>query len=67
MNQCDQCKAGNVYRFEWGNVCCRVRFLSSIHTSGWSAWLQRWRDQGDAVIASQVREELKAIWAARPK
>ena len=53
MTECQDCRARNIYRFNWGLVCCRVRFLRNLPSrpcedgmSCQDAWLDRWRKQG---------------------
>lgn len=60
--QCLDCQVRNVYRFDWGNVCCRVRFLlGQPNRDARIQWIDRWRKKGEGEIASKVVSELKRI------
>jgi hypothetical protein len=60
--QCHDCQAKNPYRYSWGRVCCRVRFLlGQPNREARQGWVDRWRKQGDADLVAQVIQRLKEI------
>jgi hypothetical protein len=62
MSDCDACKTKNIYRFDWNNVCCRVRFLlDQPNRDARIQWIERWRKQGDHAMATKVIERLRAM------
>jgi hypothetical protein len=62
MSDCDDCTAKNIYRFDWRNVCCRVRFLlAQPNREARIQWIERWRKQGDHGITGAAIKRLKEM------
>lgn len=59
---CHLCAAASG-EFNWGNVCCRTRFIVGLPGIDWRrGWMERWKARESSEFYDAIARAVKAGW-----